>query len=305
MTVSRIPLLHSADSLSRLIVGVWRLADVPERTRTADVHQLIDTCLAAGITTFDHADIYGGYVCEEIFGRALAEKPDLRGRMELVSKCGIKLVSPNRPTHRIKSYDTGKKHILLSVENSLGNLRTDYLDMLLIHRPDPLLDADEVASAFTELKTLGKVKHFGVSNFTPRQFDLLQARLDFPLQTNQIEISVLETKALYDGTLDQCQQYRVAPMAWSPFAGGKLFQQQNERADRVRTELQQIGEELGGATIEQVAIAWLLRLPANVIPVLGSGRPERIKDLLPAQRLKLSREQWFRILQASEGKEVA
>ena len=155
-----------------------------------------------GITTFDHADVYGGYTCEEIFGGALGKMASLRQEIQIVSKCGIKLVSENRPKHNIKSYDTSRSHIIASVENSLKALQTDYLDLLLIHRPDPLISADEIAEAFTELWEDGKVLHFGVSNFTNHQFSLIDSRLtEFDLVTNQIEFSVLHPAPMYDGTL--------------------------------------------------------------------------------------------------------
>ena len=304
MPVSRTPLPGSSDSLSRLILGAWRLADHAERTSPEAITGLVETSLAEGITTVDHADIYGNYAVEEIFGRALGGQSALRTRLELVSKCGIKLVSPKRPEHRLKTYDTSRQHITESVHASLRNLRTDYLDVLLIHRPDPLMNADEMAEAFTALRRDGKVKHFGVSNFTPSQFGLIQSRLDFPLVTNQIEFSVLHLPPLYDGTLDQCQQLRVPPMAWSPLAGGKLFTNTDERSTKTGVALQKVGEELGGASVEQVALAWIMRHPANAMPVLGTGRPERIREAARAASLQLSRDQWFEILAASAGQEV-
>ena len=302
--VSRTPLPGSSDSLSRLVLGAWRLADHAERTPPEAITGLLETSLAEGITTVDHADIYGNYAVEEIFGRALDGQSTLRGRLELVSKCGIKLVSPKRPEHALKTYDTSREHITQSVHNSLRNLRTDYLDVLLIHRPDPLMNADEMAEAFTALRQAGKVKHFGVSNFTPSQFALIQSRLDFPLVTNQIEFSVLYLPPLYDGTLDQCQQLRVPPMAWSPLAGGKLFTNTDERSTKTGLALQKVGEELGGASVEQVALAWIMKHPANAMPVLGTGRPERIRESARAASLQLSRDQWFEILAASAGQEV-
>ncbi len=302
--VSRTSLPGTSDSLSRLILGAWRLADHSERTSPEAITGLVETSLAEGITTVDHADIYGNYAVEEIFGRALGGQSALRGRLELVSKCGIKLVSPKRPEHRLKTYDTSREHITESVHNSLWNLRTDYLDVLLIHRPDPLMNADEMAEAFTALRQAGKVKHFGVSNFTPSQFGLIQSRLDFPLVTNQIEFSVLHLPPLYDGTLDQCQQLRVPPMAWSPLAGGKLFANTDERTTKTGLALQKVGEELGGVSVEQVALAWIMKHPANAMPVLGTGRLERIRESARAASLRLSRDQWFEILRASAGQEV-
>lgn len=315
MTVSQLP-LHAQEPLcSRLIFGVWRMAQW--QMTTPQIRQLIDRCLEWGITSFDHADIYGDYTCEERFGSALAENPSLRQQMQIINKCGIRLVSDRRPQHQMHDYDTSAAHILASVDNSLKQLRTDYLDVLLIHRPDPLMDADEVAQAFVELKQAGKVQHFGVSNFTPSQFNLLASRLPFPLVTNQIEISVLHLEPFTDGTLDHCQQLRIAPMAWSPFAGGQLFQVNDDHFDdhfkkaaaslrihRMQTALKQISEQLGGATIDQVALAWLLTHPAHILPILGTGKLDRIAAAVAAEKLRLTREQWFSIWTASTGAEV-
>jgi len=183
-------------------------------------------------------------------------------------------------------------------------LRTDRLHRLLIHRPDPLLDPDEVAEAFAELRRAGKVLHFGVSNFTPSQFELLASRMDFPLVTNQVEISVLHMDTLHDGTLDQCQRLGIAPMAWSPLGGGRLFRGEDEQATRLRRALSAVGEALGGASLDQVALAWLLRHPARILPILGSGKVERIRKAVHAEDLQLSREQWFAIWSASKVEDV-
>jgi predicted oxidoreductase len=215
------------------------------------------------------------------------------------------LVSPQRPHHTVHSYDTRKAHIVASAENSLKKLRTDYLDVLLVHRPDPLMDADEVAEAFTELYEAGKVLHFGVSNFTTTQFSLLDSRLtDFDLVTNQIEFSVMHMEPLTDGTLDWCQMLRIAPMAWSPVGGGDLFNGHSEQAVRLRQTMNQIGSELGGASLDQVALAWILKHPSVCMPVLGTGKLERIRAAVNAEKLELSHEQWFRIWEASAGHEV-
>lgn len=302
MNISTIPLPQAGPGVSRLALGLWRLTswDLDD----AGLLDLIHASLDLGITTFDHADIYGGYRCEELFGRALALEPALRQRMQLVTKCGIKLVSDRRPAHQIKHYDTGKAHILASVDNSLRVLGTEYVDLLLIHRPDPLTDADEVAEAFHELRRSGKVLHFGVSNFMPWQFDLLAARLDLPLVTNQVEISVLNMQALHDGTIDQCQRLRISPMAWSPLGGGRLFGGDDEQALRVREALRAVGQELGGASIDQVALAWVLRHPAQIVPILGTGNLEHLRRSAAAADLSLSRQQWFAIWVASAGHEV-
>jgi predicted oxidoreductase len=265
---------------------------------------LVERCLDLGLTTFDHADIYGGYTCEARFGEALALAPGLRQRMQLVTKCGIKLVSANRPAHQRHIYDTGRAHILASAEASLRQLRVDDLDVLLIHRPDPLMDADEIAEAFASLRQAGKVRHFGVSNFTPDQFELLRERLPFPLVTNQIEASVLRLEPFLDGTLDQAQRLRCAPLAWSPLAGGRLFAGGEPRAERVRAALEEVGRQLGEAALDQVALAWLLRHPARIVPVLGTGKIERLAAAVAALELQLTREQWFAVWTASAGADI-
>lgn len=302
MPVTPVPLSKAGPRVSRLVLGLWRLVDW--RLDDAGLLELIHTALDLGITTFDHADIYGDYRSEELFGRALALEPGLRQRMQLVTKCGIKLVSERRPAHEIKHYDTGQAHILASVDHSLRALGTEHVDLLLIHRPDPLMDADEVAGAFSTLRRSGKVLHFGVSNFAPWQFDLLASRLDFPLVTNQIEFSALHLEALQDGTLDQCQRLRILPMAWSPLGGGRLLRGDDEQAVRVRQALEATGAALGGASVAQVALAWILRHPAGVVPVLGTGNVEHLRRSACAVDLVLGREQWFRIWTASTGHEV-
>ncbi|HEY9628307.1 MAG TPA: aldo/keto reductase [Coleofasciculaceae cyanobacterium] len=296
------PELHEQTlHFSKLIQGVWRMAEwqqTPQETLSF-IHQ----CLELGITSFDHADLYGDYTCEALFGAALKVDPFLRSQLQLISKCGIKLISKNRPQHKIKHYDTSREHILASVDHSLQALHTDYLDVLLIHRPDPLMDADEIAAAFTQLKQAGKVLHFGVSNFSPSQFDLLASRLPFPLVTHQIEISVMCLAAFADGTLDQCQQLRIAPMAWSPLGGGELFSGSSPQAVRLRSSLESIAQ-LHHATVDQVALAWLLTHPAKILPILGTGNLDRIRAAAAAAAIYLTREEWFLIWTASTGTEV-
>lgn len=290
-------------SFSRIIHGLWRLSDW--NLSDNEVVKLIEDCLEAGITTFDHADIYGNYTCEKKFGDALALKPELREKMEIVTKCGIKLISDNRPEHRIKSYDTSKEHILASVNQSLENLQTDYIDVLLIHRPDPFMNPIEVADAFRQLQEEGKVRHFGVSNFKHSQFKMLQSHLEFPLITNQIELSAFQLENFEDGTLDFCQEVGIAPMAWSPLAGGSIFASDDERAIRLRSTLDKIAGEMGAAGIDEVLYAWLLSHPANIMPIVGSGKMNRIHSAIRSMELSMTREQWFEILQASMGKEIA
>ncbi len=287
--------------ISPIVAGMWRLCDW--QYSTDELLRFIESCIDLGVTTFDHADIYGDYSCEELFGKALAKSPALRDKMQLLSKCDITLVSDKRPEHSIHGYDTSKEHILKSVETSLTKLCTDHLDLLLLHRPDPLMDADEAAEALTTLKDSGKVLAVGVSNFTVSQFELLASRLSVSLVTNQIEFSVLNMDALDDGTLDQCQQRRIRPMAWSPFGGGRLFQEKSEQAERVRNTLQTIGADLN-ASLDQIALAWILKHPARILPVLGTGKIDRVRQAVKALNLELSRDQWFAVWEASKGHEV-
>lgn len=284
------------------MAGLWRLGNwnysIQERLT------FVKSCVEMGITTFDQADIYGDYTSEALFGEALALDPGLRPHIEIVSKCGIKLVSDKHPSHQIGHYDTGAAHIRRSVESSLRKLGTDYLDLLLIHRPDALLDPDNVAAAFEELRTAGLVRHVGVSNFSPSQFDLLQSRLSFPLVTNQVECSVMNFEVMHDGTLDQAMRLERAPMAWSVLGGGRLFHHGLAQADRIRQVLAEIGQEMGNAAIDQVAIAWLLRHPARLLPVLGTGNLDRVRGAVDACNLPMDRQQWYRVWRASKGHDV-
>ncbi|WP_102505367.1 MULTISPECIES: aldo/keto reductase family oxidoreductase [Salinivibrio] len=285
-----------------MVQGYWRLDDwqMTPQQRLSFLKAHIDL----GITTVDHADIYGDYRCETLFGQALKLDPSVRDDIQVVSKCDINLVSEAAPNRKINHYDTSYRHILASVDNSLSRLGVEKLDVLLLHRPDALMDADEVAEAFTTLRHHGKVAHFGVSNFTPSQFDLLQSRWDESLVTNQVEINPLRFDVVHDGTLDQLQRLRIKPMAWSCLAGGEMFNGESEQAIRVRDTLHAIGEELGGATIDQVIYAWVMRHPSQPLPIIGSGNIERVKAAKAAYDLNLTREQWYRIWVASKGHNV-
>jgi len=291
--------MHNPAGLSPIVAGAWRLAEwdwTPQQRL-----DWIEGNLDIGVTSFDHADIYGGYSVEAQFGDALALRPSLRQRMQLVSKCGIQLVAPARPGHQVKHYDTSAAHVRASVEQSLRNLRTDHLDLLLVHRPDALMDFDELADAFEALRREGKVRHFGVSNFAPHQLAPLQRR--FALATHQIELSPLHTDPLHDGTLDQCQDLGLRPMIWSPLAGGRLFTSDDEAARRVRGVLQAMADELGVAVITLV-IAWVRRHPSQPLPILGSRRIGVAREAMAALALRLDAQQWWRIWTAAAGREV-
>ncbi|WP_434340698.1 aldo/keto reductase [Motilimonas cestriensis] len=302
MTVSRIQLGSKGPEFSRFVAGFWRALDWNKSDQ--DMLTFIEQNIELGITTMDHADIYGQYQCEAAFGRALKLNPGLRSKIELVSKCGIKPAFDCTPERYVNHYDTTLQHILYSVDQSLQNLGTEQLDLLLIHRPDPLMNADEVSKAFEKLKQNGKVKHFGVSNFSATQFSLLQSRLNFDLVTNQIEISPLNMQSLHDGALDYCQQHNITPMAWSCLAGGDIFTAQTEQAIRLREVLVNISKELGADNMDQVIYAWLLALPVPVLPIIGSDRIERSRTTVLSEQLQLDRQQWFSIWQASMGHSV-
>lgn len=287
-------------TLSRIVAGMWRMVEwkMTVEQRVA----LIEQCIALGVTSFDHADIYGNYGVEGLFGEALRAQPSLRDRIEIVSKCGIKLLSNKRPDHAIQHYDTTRAHIVASAEESLRQLHTDRLDLLLIHRPDPLMDFDEIAEAFAHLQQSGKVRHVGVSNFSRHQFESLNRRI--PLATNQVEFSPLHVAPMFDETFDGLQDLGIAPMIWSPLAGGRLFSANDANAERLRLVIKEIADRLQ-KPFASVVFAWIMQLPSRPIPLTGSGRIEAIAVAVAGTTFQLSRTDWFAILRAARGHEVA
>ena len=279
-------------SLSPIVAGAWRLA---EWGWTIDQRRAwIEANLELGISSFDHADIYGQYRVEALFGEALASAPGLRQRLQLISKCGIRRADAATASS-INHYDTSAAHVRTSVERSLKSLRTDHLDLLLIHRPDALMDADELAATFESLRAEGKVLHFGVSNFTPSQLALVHRRT--PLATNQIELSPLHLDPLHDGTLDQCQDLGLRPMIWSPLAGGRIFTSDEPAAVRVREVLAALEQELGVSAVT-LLMAWALRHPSRPHPIIGSQRIAVSREAVAALQLRLDAQQWYRLWQA-------
>lgn len=283
---------------SAVAVGLWRLPSWG--LASAELARWTGEVADLGATTVDLADIYGGYTVEESFGAALAQAPGLRDRLQLITKCDIKLVNERRPAHKRHVYDTSAEHIIASAENSLRVLGTDRLDALLLHRQDPLMDPDEVASAFAQLRESGKVLAFGVSNFTPAHLSMLQSRLPEPLVTNQVEASVLRLDPFEDGTLDQALERRMVPMAWSPLGGGSLFTGAGERESRIRQALARVGAETG-LSDSAVAFAFLARHPSGIVPVTGTRQVARIAEALEAVEVRLGVESWFDIWTASTG----
>ena len=285
-------------ALSPIVAGLWRIADwklgVAERVRW--IEQAIDL----GVTSFDHADIYGDYRAEGLFGEALAAAPSLRSRMQLVTKCGIRLRSTDRP-YRVNHYDSSNAYVRAQVERSLRQLRTEQLDLVLIHRPDYLMDAAALAETFRTLTAEGKVAHWGVSNHRTSQFELLHRH--HPLATHQIELSPLALHALDDGTLDQAQALGLRPMIWSPLAGGRLFNGRDPRTVRVREEMHAIAARLG-VSLATLAYAWILRHPSRPHPITGTGRIEGIREAVAALDVCLDPEDWYAIWTASQGHPV-
>jgi predicted oxidoreductase len=290
--------LNEQLSLSRMAYGMWRLGD-DEDTSPARVQAKVDACLAQGITTMDQADIYGGYMAEEILGNAL-KGTGLRSEIEIVTKCDIVAPAGRHAQARVKYYDTSRQHITQSVEDSLRLMGIEQIDLLLIHRPDPMMDHHETGTTLDDLVASGKVSNIGVSNFRPWDMDLLQSAMKTRLVTNQIEISVIANDAFTNGDLAYLQRHDIKPMAWSPLAGGALFTDANASLIAI---MKRLGDKQGGDT-SAVALAWLMAHPANIIPVVGTNNLDRLRALSTAFDVELGREDWFEIYTAALGHEV-
>jgi predicted oxidoreductase len=298
MTMPRVTL--GPITVSRLVYGMWRLGDDPD-TSPGHVQAKVETCLAQGITTMDQADIYGGYTAEALLGAALRAAPALRDQIEIVSKCDIVAPVGRHAGARVKHYDTSAAHITGSVEASLRDMATDRIDLLLIHRPDPLMDHHETGAALDGLVASGKVRAVGVSNFRPWDVTLLQSAMTNPLVTNQIELSLNSREPFSNGDLAFLQERGIAPMAWSPLAGGHLRAEAN---DGLSARMDEIGKA-AGTDWTAVAVAWLLHHPARVIPVLGTNTLSRIATISDALRVPMDRQTWFELLTLAQGHEVA
>jgi len=301
--MERVSLQPNGVSLSRLVYGMWRLAD-DENTSPAHIQAKIETCLEQGITSFDQADIYGGYSCEALLGSVLKDAPELRAKMEIVTKCGINLLGGKHPDRIVKHYDTSAKHINASVNASLGHMSIDCIDLLLIHRPDPLMDHHETGQVLDALVETGKVKCVGVSNFLRADWELLQSAMQTKLVVNQIELSVMHNAPFANGDVAFLQKEGVPPMAWSPLGGGSLFNPKTDAQQRLLKALAAMAEQ-HEVDVADIAIAWLLHHPSGVMPVVGTNNLARMKHLSRACSVSLSREEWFVLLQAANGVEVA
>ncbi len=284
--------------LSRIVYGMWRVGDDAD-TSPAHIRAKIEACLEQGITTIDQADIYGGYTAEGLLGACFKESLGLRDKVEIVTKCDIVAPAGRYADKRVKYYDTSAAHIASSIDTSLSEMSIDHIDLLLIHRPDPLMDAEETGRALDEAVASGKVRSVGVSNFRPWDWTLLQSAMETPLATNQIEISLQHHEPFTNGDIAFLQERLISPMAWSPLGGGSLFSAGEPRETVSKVAMQNDVEEAA------VAIAWLLRHPSKILPVMGTNRLDRIAALGDALKVEMDRETWFGLYTAALGREVA
>jgi predicted oxidoreductase len=284
---------------SRVALGFWRWAQWG--ISIDELERLVHGALELGITLFDHANIYDLGHPEAAFGEVLAHNPGLRENVQIITKSTI--VYPNE-TVRVKYYDTTKAHTVSEVEASLKRLRTDYIDLFLLHRPDPYMNPEETAAAFSQLYEQGKVRHFGVSNYKPHHYEMLASFCDQPLITNEVEASVLQHENFDDGTIAHAVQRRIHPIAWSPLAGGRVFTGTDDAAVRVRAELETVRNEIGAETIDDVALAWLFNHPVGFLTITGAEDLEFVRRPVSALQYTLSNEQWFAIWSACVGHKV-
>ena len=284
--------------LSPIIAGTMNWGVWQANYSTAQMAQLMHSCLECGITTFDHADIYGGYTTEAEFGRAFAESGIPRDAIQLISKCGIQHTLGDRPT-KVKHYDYSEEYIIWSAENSLRFLQTDYLDILLLHRPSPLMQPDAIAGAVEKLRSAGKIREFGVSNFTSSQTELIRSRTN--VYCNQIEFSATHLEPMLDGSFDYMQVHGIKPMAWSPV--GAVFKTENEQAFRLKKLLMELSAKYS-ATADVLLLAWIMQHPAGIVPVSGSNSAQRLSNQMKATTLTLELEDWFAVWTESMGHKV-
>jgi predicted oxidoreductase len=292
----KIKIHPSGPEVSRLVYGAWRINDGNDTD--TELSRLFGECIESGVTWFDHADIYGDYSCEERFGKILNQNPEWKKKISIVTKTNIQLISDQFPDRKIKSYNTDPDYIRKSVETSLKKLGVEYLDILLLHRQDPLMDPSLTGSCLDSLVQEGKIRFAGVSNFTPSHFTMLQSKMKNPLVTNQIEINPLRLDPFWNGDLDFCLEKGISPMAWSPLGGGKIFSK-TEWKDRLGAFA-----KARGISVSAWILAWLLRHPAGIIPVLGTTKLDRLREMLESWNHLLDREEWFAGLELFSGTEV-
>jgi len=286
------------NTLSPIIAGTMNWGVWDKNLNTSEMESMIQICLENKITTFDHADIYGGYTTEADFGKAFASSKINREALQFVSKCGIQHISENRP-NKIKHYNYSKEYIIWSVENSLKNLQTDYLDVLLLHRPSPLMQADEIAEAVAKLKAEGKILDFGLSNFTASQTELIRQKTE--IRYNQVQFSATNYEPMVDGSFDYMQIHNIQPMSWNPL--GTVFREDNEQTRRMKKLLATLVTKYHFGS-DTILLSWILQHPSKVIPIAGTVNIARIQSLIKAVELPLEKEDWFAIWTESMGHKV-
>ena len=301
-------------SVSRLAYGCWRILGhegaEPNAGRETSARQAVTAAYEAGYTFFDHADVYADGMAEKIFGDVLKQVAGMRERSVITTKCGIRRKGVPKSDSPYR-YDFSAAHIIASCEQSLRRLGVETIDIYQLHRPDYLMDPAEVAGAFSQLRQQGKVREFGVSNFRPSQLTALQRACPFPLLVHQVEISLDHLERFHDGTLDQCLAEQIVPLAWSPLAGGRLSDllpidiNSPDHARRIglRETLDDVARD-HGVKRTLVALAWLLQHPAKIIPIIGSAKAEHIRAAAQADQLKLTRDEWYRLLEAARGERL-
>ncbi len=284
---------------SRLVYGTWRILD--DGSSIQDINRRLHRCVELGMTTIDTAEIYGLYEVETALGKAIALSPGLRDQLEIVTKAGIYVPNKYHPERQTAFYNASAARLVKSVEKSLRFLGTDHVELFLVHRPDWLTSADDTATGLNQLLRDGKIRSAGVSNYNVHQFDLLNSRMEQPLVTNQLEFHLLHMNPISDGTFDQCQKQRLQPMAWSPLAGGRLFDATSEAATRIAKAVAGMSAKYGNTTVEQLAYAWIMAHPSQPLPVIGTNKIDRIESAAQSASITLEREDWYALWVAAHG----
>ena len=302
--IPRLPIAANGPTFSRLIYGTWRVLDDASTATPDNLLARLHACLELGITTLDTAEIYGLYKVEEFIGETLKREPGLRDKFEIVTKAGIYVPCEFHPDRKTAHYNASAARLVKSAEKSLRLLGTDRIDLFLVHRPDWLTSADETAEGLNKLMREGKILHAGVSNYNVHQVELLNSRLDRPLVTNQIEFSLLHMDPIFDGTADQCQRLGIRPMAWSPLAQGRLMSLDNPASVRVHAKSAELADKYGGASLDQLAYAWILAHPSQPLPIIGTNKLDRLQSTARSTDIQLEREDWYALWEAAQGQQI-
>lgn len=300
--MKRTQLAPRGPEFSRMVYGTWRLLET--KPSAQEINRRLNDCLELGITTIDTAEIYGLYEVEKLLGAALGLSPGLRDKLQIITKAGIYVPCAYHPDRRTAHYNATGPRLIKSLEKSLRFLGTDYIDLFLVHRPDWLTRAEDTAEGLNDLVRRGKVRAAGVSNYNVSQLDLLNTKMEQPLVTNQIEFHLLHPEPIYDGTLHQCEKLGMLPMAWSPLAGGRLFDPNNPAAARLAAAAKNMSSRYNGATLEQLAYAWILAHPSHPLPVIGTNKLERLRSAALADHIVLEREDWYGLWEAAQGRRI-